>query len=108
MAGEIELHKFLLNDKWPGEPNPNLGIPAGGWDSTIYSCCQSVPTYPPGTKISAYQDHTYCEGAYIMCYMCFHESSDYAYDTVTSSTVVGRIDVSYDNANWTMAYYYGW
>lgn len=85
MAGEILLHKILLYDKWPGEANPNLGVPAGGWDSTVYSCCQSAPTYPPGTKISAYQDHTYCEGAYTMCYMCFHESSDWAYDILAVS-----------------------
>lgn len=85
MAGEIEIHKILLYDKWPGEPNPNLGIPAGGWDSTLYSACQSVPAYPPGTKIQAYQDHTYCEGQYTMCYMCFHESSDWAYDVLAMS-----------------------
>ena len=85
MAGELELHKILLYDKWPGEPNPNLGVPAGGWDSTIYSCCQTVPTYPPGTKIQAYQDHTYCEGQYTMAYLCFHESSDYEFDIVAVS-----------------------
>ena len=85
MAGAIELHKILLYDKWPGEPNPNLGIPAGGWDSTLHSCCQTEPKYPPGTKIQAYQDHTYCEGQYTMCYMCFHESSDWAYDVLDPS-----------------------
>lgn len=85
MAGEIELHKILLYDKWPGTPNPNLGVPAGGWDSTLYSACQSAPAYLPGTKISAYQDHTYCEGAYTMCYMCFLESSDWNFDVLCPS-----------------------
>ena len=85
MAGELELHKILLNDKWPGKSNPNLGVPAGGWDSTLYSCCQTVPTYPPGTKIQAYNDHTYCEGGYTMCYMCFHECSNYEFDIVAVS-----------------------
>lgn len=89
MAGELPLHHILLYDKWPGKSNPNLGIPAGGWDSTLYSCCQTAPTYPPGMKISAYQDHTYCEGAYTMCYMCFLESSDLAQDLGAISDTYG-------------------
>ena len=80
MAGEIPLHEIFLYDHWPGKPNPNLGIPAGGWDSSIHSCCQSIPTYPPGTKISAYSDFSYCPGNYVMCYLMFKESSDFAHD----------------------------
>jgi len=85
MAGEILLHKIVLNDKWPGSPNPNLGVPQGGWDNTSISACQTVPAFPPGTKVAAYQDHTYCEGQYTMAYLCFHECSDFAYDVLAVS-----------------------
>jgi hypothetical protein len=89
MAGEIPIHEILLYDKWPGQPNPNLGVPAGGWDSTIYWCCQTTATVPPGTKASAYQDHTYAAGQYTMCYMMFLETSDFAEDCGAISEGVG-------------------
>ena len=85
MAGELALHKIILNDNWPGEVNPNLGIPTGGWDSTsvpvaVRSACVCVAAYPPGTKIRAYSDGSKAYGTYTMCYLRFVEGSDFAQD----------------------------
>ena len=85
MAGEIGLHKILLYDHWPGEPNPNLGVPAGGWDNTSTCQCQSVAYYPPGTKASAYSDFTYCPGNYVMCYMMYSEGGTFSDDLLAIS-----------------------
>lgn len=91
MAGEIVLHKIILNDLWPGNPNPNLGIPTGGWDYTgaSGSACMTVPAYPPGTKIEAYSDFTERPGNYTMMYLCFIEGSEHIEDLGPISEGVG-------------------
>jgi len=89
MAGEIPIHEIFLYDHWPGEPNPNLGIPAGGWDNTSISACQTTPAYPPGTKISAYSEFSYCPGHYTMCYMMSFESNTGEFDLAALSEGYG-------------------
>lgn len=64
----IGMSYVVLEDKWPGPINPNLGIPTGGWDNTT-DCCVTVATYPVGTKIMAYNDCTRNPGYYTMGYM---------------------------------------
>ena len=79
MAG-IVLSQLQLLDKWPGLPNPNLGIPTGGWanstDNYKTTATTDVPTYPLGTKIMAYTDNSYCPGYYTMQYLMYHSLED--------------------------------
>ena len=66
----LPLTKLVLYDRFPGAPNPNLGIPSGGWNNTTDNEVTS-PTYPPGTKIQAYSDNSHAPGHYIMYYGSF-------------------------------------
>jgi len=81
MAYHIRLSNIILNDRWPGVPNPNLGIPTGGFDATTWnfptkSAAQvASPPYPIGTKIMAYTDNTNCPGWYTMMYLMAHDFS---------------------------------
>ncbi|MHC4061880.1 MAG: hypothetical protein ACYSR6_09780 [Planctomycetota bacterium] len=68
------LRSIILNDLWPGSPNPNLGIPTDGWDSTTGGNKSTTAIYPVGTKISAYHDGTPA-GLYTMIYLRFFEGS---------------------------------
>lgn len=81
MAG-INLRNINLIDKWPGTPNPNMGIPTNGFDSSVAGSgnCVTTPVFDVGTKIMAYNDGTYNPGWYTMCYMQFCEGSDNAHD----------------------------
>jgi hypothetical protein len=79
MAG-IALANIRLIDNWPGEVNPNLGIPTNGWDSTednfpTTAADTPVPSYPLGTKIMAYTDNSACPGYYTMMYLMYHAVS---------------------------------
>lgn len=83
MAENIRLSRLILNDSWPGTPNPNLGIPAGGFDATAWNynttdatLLARTPPYPPGTKIQAYTDNSECPGYYTMIYLARHAFSD--------------------------------
>lgn len=75
MAG-INMSSIILNDRWPGIPNPNLGIPTGSWDNTNdcfkTTAAADLPSYPLGTKIMAYSDNTWAPGWYTMMYLMFH------------------------------------
>jgi len=70
----VGLSYLVLNDNWPGYPNPNLGIPTGDWDNTT-DCCVTTPTYWPGTKIQAYNDNTRNPGYYTMAYLARADGS---------------------------------
>lgn len=70
----IGMSYLVLEDNWPGAPNPNLGMPTGGWDNTT-DCCVSVPTYAPGTKIMAFNDCTRNKGYYTMAYLARADGS---------------------------------
>lgn len=57
-------------------PNPNLGVPTGGFDATSGHSCVSTETYPPGIKIQVYQqDGSRATGPYTMIYLRYHEMS---------------------------------
>jgi hypothetical protein len=70
----INLKKIVLDDKWPGVPNLNLGIPTGGFDATAHTCATSE-VYPIGTKIQPYQDFSGPTGPYTMIYLRYYELS---------------------------------
>lgn len=75
MAG-INLSSVILYDRWPGPVNPNLSIPADGWDNTL-DCFKTTsandqPSYPLGTKIMAYSDNSWAPGWYTMIYLMYH------------------------------------
>ena len=74
----ISTRKLVLQDNWPGSPDPNLGIPTGGFDATAHTDA-STEVYPIGTKIQAYQDFSGLCGPYTMVYLryyCLSESDD--------------------------------
>jgi hypothetical protein len=72
----IHLKNVILYDRWPGVPNPNLGVPTDGFDATIGHSCVTAPAYPPGTKIQGWQeDASRSSGPYTMIYLNFHEVS---------------------------------
>lgn len=79
MAG-INMSSIILYDRWPGVPNPNLGIPTDGWDNTKdnfkTTAATALPSYPVGTKIMAYSDNSWAPGQYTMMYLEFHAFSD--------------------------------
>ena len=75
----MRVCSLILEDNWPGTPNPNLTIPDGGWANTTdnfttTSAAQSTP-YPPGTKITAYSDNTHAKGYYTTQYLMYHDYS---------------------------------
>ncbi len=63
----IPLGHVQLMDKWPGQVNPNLGIPTGGWAGSAHTGVTAA-AYPPGTKIMGYSDATVNPGWYTMYY----------------------------------------
>ena len=75
MAG-INLSSIILDDRWPGAVNPNLGIPKGGFDNTTdnytTTAASDTPKYPLGTKIMAYTDNSWAPGWYTMMYLMYH------------------------------------
>ena len=78
----ISMQSVVLFDGWPGTPNPNVGPPTNGYDSTKEGSgnCVSTPLFPIGEKRMGYNDATHNPGGYTMCYMQFAEGSDFAYD----------------------------
>lgn len=99
MAENLRLSHLILYDKWPGTPNPNLGIPTGGFDATAWNLSTAddtatadTPPYPLGTKIQAYTDNSECPGYYTMMYLARHEfsseciSSDFSEANIFCST----------------------
>lgn len=79
---DVNNRYIILNDLWPGLPNPTKGIPTGGWDNTTTSGnCVSAPTFPIGEKRIAYSDGTINPGMYTMAYLRWIEGSDCAFDT---------------------------
>ena len=78
----IKLNDLILYDKMPGPINPNMGKPAGGWDSTTVGGgnCVTTPSFQVGTKIMAYEDNSRAQGWYVMQYLRFHEGTDLAQD----------------------------
>jgi len=76
----VSLRKVILKDNWPGVPNPNHGIPKGGFDATTGHSCVTAPIYPPMTKIQAYHeavagDGSTTVGPYTMIYLAYHDCS---------------------------------
>ena len=72
----INTKKLILKDNWPGTPNPNLGIPTGGFDATAYTDA-STEEYPIGTKIQVYQDFSGISGLYTMIYLRYYCLTNY-------------------------------
>lgn len=98
----VSTRKLVLSDRWPGYPNPNLGIPSGGFESTSAGhSCVTAPAYPPMTKIQAYQtgaDASSVQGPYTMIYLAFNEMSGAmpltGADASEKQSIVGHIDAS--------------
>lgn len=67
----INTKKLVLKDTWPGTPNPNLGIPTGGFDATTWTD-SSTEEYKIGTKIQVYQDFSGISGMYTMIYLRYY------------------------------------
>ena len=65
------LYDLVLEDKWPGVPNPNLGIPLAGFDGTTHHDVTAA-VYPIGTKIQIYSDATKSPGYSTLIYLDFH------------------------------------
>lgn len=83
----ISTRKLILKDNWPGSPDPNLGIPTGGFDATAHTDA-STEVYPIGTKIQAYQDFSGTSGPYTMIYLryyCLSESDDHGVEEADQS-----------------------
>lgn len=76
----IALGHLQLVDWWPGPVNPNLGIPANGWDNTKdnfkTTSVNDTPSYPLGTKIMAYTDNSVAPGWYTMMYLMYTTFED--------------------------------
>jgi hypothetical protein len=76
----IHFGALVLNDGWPGLPNPNLTIPDDGWNNTTdnfttTSANQATP-YPVGTKIQFYSANPENPGYYTMMYLMYTDYSD--------------------------------
>lgn len=72
----LSLREIILDDNWPGFPDPNCGVPVDGFDATTGHSCVTSPTYAPMTKIQVYQkDASGCTGYYTMIYLAFNEMS---------------------------------
>lgn len=99
----LSLRRVVLYDNWPGAPDPNLGIPTGGFDSTSAGhSCVTKPQYPPMTKIQVMQygdDASACQGPYTMIYLAFHEMSganalQAAAPSTAAQPICGHIDAT--------------
>ncbi len=109
MAG-LSLRYVNLYDNWPGEANPNLGIPGSGFDSTNGGSgnCVTEPAYPIGTKIMSYNESTLHPGWYTAMYLQFCEGSDTAFDIGDPSTgynMCGRYCTTQHNPDGGKYYY---
>jgi len=83
MAG-IAARKIVLYDKWPGQPNQNLGIPTGGFASTEVHDVTN-PAYPVGEKISIRTDFSSVKGNSTLTYLqYFCMSGENAVEEVSS------------------------
>jgi len=78
----VSTRDLVLQDKWPGTPNHNLGIPKGGFDATKWTD-SSTEQFPVGTKIQVYQDFSGVTGYYTMMY------SRYYCQSVNNGTPIG-------------------
>ena len=78
----VSTRDLVLEDRWPGTPNFNLGTPKNGFDSTLWTDA-STEEYPIGTKIQVYQDFSGVTGPYTMMY------SRYYCQSVNNGTPVG-------------------
>ncbi len=67
----VSLRDLVLEDRWPGSPNFNLGKPKGGFDATKWTD-SSTEQYPIGTKIQVYQDFSGVTGPYTMMYSRYY------------------------------------
>ena len=67
----VSLRDIVLEDRWPGTPNFNLGKPKNGFDSTLWTDA-STEEYPIGTKIQVYQDFSGVTGPYTMMYSRYY------------------------------------
>ena len=114
MAG-IYLSNLVMEDRWPGAVNPNLGTPANGWDNTKDNFKMTASTYLPavplGTKIMAYSDATACPGWYTMMYLMYHDFSsldisvDFSHGSMFCSHYDGSKAVNYNVDISTVPYY---
>ena len=83
----LRLSRFVLNDKWPGPINFNIGIPNRspnskcGWDNTYDNFTTADETARAlnknhtqriGEKRAFYHDSTDCPGWVTMMYLCYH------------------------------------
>lgn len=78
----LPLTHLILRDTWPGEANPNYGIPTDGWDNTFENFNTADDTakalFPPiaiGQKRTVYTDNTNAPGTYTMMYLAYHDYS---------------------------------
>jgi len=102
----ISLRRFQLKDNWPGVPNPNHGVPKGGFDATTGHSCVTSPVYPPMTKIQTYQsgeDASECQGPYTMIYLAYHDGSSTLTPLQAASPCTGATPVvaHVDSTAWT-------
>jgi hypothetical protein len=91
----IPLSKIALVDRWPGVPNPFLGVPVNGVDATEWNFSTMddtaktfAPPFPPGTKIRTYTDNSECPGFYTMMYLARHEFSSECISSDISEAVI--------------------
>lgn len=85
----VNLRNIVLEDKWPGVPNQNLGIPTGGFDATTWTDA-TTEGYPIGTKIQAYQDFSGRSGLYTMIYLrSYCGTNAYAVEFADNSSTTG-------------------
>lgn len=81
----VNVRNLVLQDKWPGVPNPNLGVPTGGFDSSTGGNDVTTAVYPIGTKIQVYGDSSGCVGPYTMIYLRYYcLSQENAVEDLTS------------------------
>ncbi len=100
MANTLSIRDLVLFDNWPGSPNPNLGIPKGGFDATKWTD-SSTERYPIGTKIEVYQDFSGVTGPYTMIYLryyCLSESDDFGVESAENSPEGQAIFVPFCNS----------
>jgi hypothetical protein len=78
----LTLTHLVLDDRWPGQANPNYGIPTDGWDNTTenFNTADDTekslsPPIPIGQKRQVYTDNTNAPGTYTMIYLAYHDYS---------------------------------
>jgi hypothetical protein len=98
----VRLAYLNLEDRWPGQPNPNLSEPTAGWDNTTdnfttTSAAQATP-YPVGTKIMSHSANAHAPGFYTMMYLMFHDFSS-APINATDFSLKGAWCAHHDGSN---------